>query len=93
LTLFALFAGLALLLACIGVYSVLAYLTAQRVPEIGVRLALGASARGVMWLVLRQSLWMIVVGVGAGVLGALPASTVPAFRASRVDPLTALRRE
>ena len=90
---FALFAGLALLLACIGVYSVLAYLTAQRVPEIGVRLALGASARGVMWLVLRQSLWMIVVGVGAGVLGALPASTVPAFRASRVDPLTALRRE
>jgi ABC-type antimicrobial peptide transport system permease subunit len=67
LLLFGIFAGLALLLACIGIYGVLAYLTGQRVPEIGVRMALGASASDVLWLVLRQSLGMIVAGVAAGV--------------------------
>jgi predicted permease len=126
LLLFGMFAGLALLLACIGIYGVLAYLTSQRVPEIGVRMALGASAREVMWMVLRQSLGMIVVGVGVGVSAALAAgsvlerlvegmrptepstfttmisvlvvaalfaSFVPARRASRVDPMRALRQE
>jgi predicted permease len=126
LLLFGIFAGLALLLACIGIYGVLAYLTSQRVPEIGVRLALGASAGDVMWLVLRQSIGMILAGVvtgiaaalGAGrllehlvdgmrptgastfammvsvlVAAALFASFVPARRASRVDPVTALRQE
>ena len=126
LLLFGIFAGLALLLACIGIYGVLAYLTGQRVPEIGVRMALGASARGVMWMVLRQSLVMIAVGVGVGivaalaagrllerlvagmrptepvtfavmvcvlVVAALAASFVPARRASRVDPMSALRQE
>ena len=126
LALFGIFAGLALLLACIGIYGVLAYLTGQRVPEIGVRMALGARPGDVMWLVLRQSLGMIFAGVAAGFLGALAAahllahlvegmrgadpatfaimipvlviaallaSFVPARRASRVDPMTALRQE
>jgi ABC-type antimicrobial peptide transport system permease subunit len=126
LLLFGIFAGLALLLACIGIYGVLAYLTSQRVPEIGVRMALGASAGEVMWLVLRQSLGMIFIGVGVGiaaalaagrvlgrlvegmqppepstfaimipvlVLAALFASFVPARRASRIDPMRALRHE
>jgi predicted permease len=126
LLLFGIFAGLALLLACIGIYGVLAYLTGQRVPEIGVRIALGATARGVVWLVLRQSLGMIFVGVGTGIIAALAAalllersvtgvrsveplafatmiailiiaglfaSWLPARRASKVDPIVALRYE
>jgi predicted permease len=126
MTLFGIFAGLALLLACIGIYGVLAYVTSQRVPEIGLRMALGASARNVMWHVLRQSLGMIFSGVGVGlatalaaarllerlvagvrstepltfgimisvlVVAALFASFLPARRASRVDPMSALRQE
>ena len=73
LWLFGVFAGLALLLACIGIYGVLTYLTNQRVPEIGLRMALGASTRNVIRLVLGQSFGMIVVGVGVGILGALAA--------------------
>jgi len=126
LVLFGIFAGLALLLACVGIYGVLAYLANQRVSEFGVRIALGASSRDVMHLVLRHSLGMIFLGVGLGTLGALGgglilqrlvegmqhtgpltfaimipvmliaallASVIPARRASRVDPLTALRQE
>jgi predicted permease len=126
LLLFGIFAGLALLLACIGIYGVLAYLTGQRVPEIAVRMALGASAREVVWLVLRQSLGMIAVGIAVGIFGAvaagrllehlvdgmrppdpstfaimilvlvvaaLLATFVPARRASRIDPVEALRQE
>jgi predicted permease len=124
--LFGIFAGLALLLACIGIYGVLAYLTSQRVPEIGVRMALGASARNVIRLVLRQSAGMILAGVLTGalaavaagrllerlvigmspadpitfaamvsvlIIAALLASFLPARRASRVDPMSALRQE
>ena len=126
MTLFGIFAGLALLLACIGIYGVLSYVTSQRVPEIGLRMALGATARDVMRQVLRQSLGMIGVGVGIGlatawaasrvlerlvagvrptepstfgmmtsvlVAAALLASFLPARRASRVDPMSALRQE
>jgi ABC-type antimicrobial peptide transport system permease subunit len=76
LLLFSIFAGLALLLACIGIYGVLAYLTSQRVPEMGVRMALGASQGDVVWLVLRQSLGMILLGAAAGTGAALAATRV-----------------
>jgi len=76
LLLIGIFAGLALLLASIGIYGVLAYLTGQRVPEIGVRLALGASAWEVMWMVLRGSLGMVFMGVGVGTVAALGAGRV-----------------
>jgi len=71
LWLFGIFAALALVLASIGIYGVLTYLTNQRVPEIGLRMALGASARNVIRLVLGQSFGMIVVGIGIGIFGAL----------------------
>lgn len=126
LLLFGIFSGLALLLACIGIYGVLAYLTRQRVPEIGVRMALGASSGDVLRMVLRQSLAMILAGAAMGVAGAIAAarllgrlvdgvkpeqpwtyaamlalilasallaSFLPARRASRIDPLSALRQE
>jgi len=73
LWLFGIFAGLALLLACIGIYGVLTYLTNQRVPEIALRMALGASTGNVMRLVLGQSFGTIVVGIGAGIFGAVAA--------------------
>src|SRR6266581_3017374 len=76
LLLFGVFAGLALLLACIGIYGVLAYLTGQRVPEIGVRMTLGAKPAEVMWLVLRQSLEMISLGIGIGLIAAGAAGRV-----------------
>jgi predicted permease len=76
LLLFGVFAGLALLLACIGIYGVLAYLTGQRVPEIGVRMTLGANPLDVMRLVLGESLVMIFIGVGVGLLGALAAGRI-----------------
>ena len=126
LLLFGIFAGLAVVLACIGIYGVLAYLTGQRVPEIGVRVALGASPGSVLWMVLRQSLTMVAIGVALGtaaalaagrvlqrlvegmqpvaistllitipvlVLAAVSASFLPARRASRIDPVIALRQE
>jgi predicted permease len=76
LLLFGIFAGLALLLACIGIYGVLAYVTSQRVPEIGIRMALGATAGDCMRLVLRQSLGMIFAGAAIGVAAAFAAARV-----------------
>lgn len=69
--LFSVFAGLALLLACVGIYGVMAYLTSQRIPEIGIRMALGASPGNILQLVLKQSLGMVLVGAGVGIVAAL----------------------
>lgn len=126
LLLFGVFSGLALLLACIGIYGVLAYLNSQRIPEFGLRMALGASAANVKQLVLRQSLRMVLAGIAIGMIAAWGAGTIlqrfvegmhsneiatfavmtfalvaatlfatflPARRASRVDPIQALRQE
>ena len=87
--LFGIFAGLALLLACIGVYGVLAYLTRQRTSEIGVRMALGASEGDVMWLVMRQSLKMIAIGVGLGMIAALAAGRLLRHLVEGMGPVNA----
>ncbi len=125
-TLSALFAGLATLLAAVGLYGVLAYTVAQRTREIGLRMALGAAPNRVRRMVLSQTGIMTAVGGAAGLalavlagraaqsllfelkgydpvvfasaavvlaLVALAAGFVPALRASRVQPMTALRYE
>jgi ABC-type antimicrobial peptide transport system permease subunit len=120
------FAIIAMMLAAIGVYGLVAYVVTERTPEIGIRLALGATRGGVFFDQFRQGLWLVaggfVVGVGASAaLGrvmsgflfgvtpgdpvtylmaagmffvvALAAVAIPASRASRVAPVTALRWE
>jgi len=120
------FAVLALLLSAVGVYGLISFTVTQRVPEIGVRLALGASPRQVFTQVIGQGLRLAAIGVGLGLVAAAAATTlvrgllfdtsatdpvvygalavlllavagfacyVPARRAMRVDPMTALRSE
>jgi predicted permease len=117
---------LALGLACFGLYGVMSYAVTLRTPELGVRMALGAAPSTVLWMVLRESLRLVLLGLAAGLPLALVASHlvssqlfgvspidpvtllvataallcvaaasayVPAARASRVDPLVALRYE
>jgi putative ABC transport system permease protein len=126
MTLFAVFSGLALLLAAIGIYGVMAYSVSQRTGEIGIRVALGARALDVMRLVLAEGGRLIGMGVLAGVAGGLlltrfmerlvfnisthdplsfvasvallsaiggTACLLPARRASKVPPMTALRSD
>jgi len=119
-------AGLAMLLASLGVFGVMAYAVAQRTSELGLRIALGAQPRNIMTLVLGQGIKLALLGVLLGLVGAfsltrwlesllfgvsttdpftfalitlLPlviatlASWLPARRATKVDPLVALRYE
>jgi putative ABC transport system permease protein len=120
------FAALALVLAALGLYGVLAYSVAQRTSELGVRIALGARRSDLLLMVMNNGLKLALLGIGLGVAGgllvarmiasllfgvppadvptfigvsavllmvALAASYVPALRATRVDPMVALRYE
>lgn len=120
------FGALALILACIGLYGVMAHGVARRTNEIGIRMALGARGGNIAWMVLRETLYLVlaglILGVPAALLGArfiesqlfgmsstdpltligaalvltlvaLLAGYLPARRASRVNPLSALRYE
>jgi predicted permease len=124
--LLSLFSGVALLLASLGVYGVLAFSVAQRTAEFGIRLALGATARDIAALVLGEGVRLVVIGIAAGLAGylavsrviarllydvsaadpatlaiaplilavvAIVASLLPARRATKVDPMVALRAE
>lgn len=125
-SMFAIFAVIALVLAAIGLYAVTAYSVTQRTQEVGIRMALGAEARQVRWLFVRQSLIQLAIGLTIGLAGAfgvgiilksllvqtgtrdpvtlvtivtvlvtvaLTASYWPARRATKLDPLKALRYE
>ena len=61
------FGLLALLLSCLGLYGILSYTVARRTNEIGVRMALGADRRNVLWLVLRDALRLVLLGVALGI--------------------------
>jgi putative ABC transport system permease protein len=124
MTVIAAFALVALGLAAMGIYGVLANVVLEQTREIGLRLALGATSRDVLWLVFRRALVMAAFGVAIGIAGALAitrvlsgllyqirptdavtffgaalvlgglaaaASLIPAWRATRVDPIVALR--
>jgi putative ABC transport system permease protein len=125
-SMFSIFAFIALVLASVGIYAVTAYSVTQRTQEIGVRMALGAQGAQVSWLILRQGLIQLAIGLTLGTAGALAAAPVlqsllvqvkpsdpatllaiallftavtvgacliPARRATRLDPLKALRVE
>ena len=120
------FGLLALLLACVGLYGIMVQAVTRRTNEIGIRVALGAESRDIIWMILRESLLLVAIGVVIGVptalgaaklissqlfglsvidpvalltavgllsLAAASASYLPARKASRIDPLVALRYE
>lgn len=71
MVLFASFAAVALLLAAVGIYGLMAYGVSQRTQEIGLRLALGAGKRGVIWLILKEASLLATIGLGIGLIGAV----------------------
>ncbi|MBL8204762.1 MAG: ABC transporter permease [Blastocatellia bacterium] len=87
----AFFGLLALLLACIGLYGVLSYAVARRTNEIGIRMALGAQSRNVLWLVLREALLLAGIGIGIGLIAAVALTRTAKtllFGLQPNDPLT-----
>ena len=85
------FAAVAILLAAIGIYGVIAYNVAQRTKEIGIRMALGAQRRQMLLMILRQSLTMAAIGIGVGLLSAFAATRLLSallFGVGTTDPLT-----
>jgi ABC-type antimicrobial peptide transport system permease subunit len=90
---YALFGGLALLLAAIGLFGLMSYTVARRTHEIGIRMALGAQARDVLRLIMRESMVLVIVGVAIGVGIALAAGRFVAsllFGLASTDTITML---
>jgi len=91
MTMLVVFAGVGMLLAVIGVYGVLAQVARRRTREMGIRIALGAPAASVRWLVVRQGLNLVFAGLAIGVAGALVATrglTVLLYHVAPADPVT-----
>lgn len=91
LTLFSLFAAIALLLAAIGIYGLLASSVTWRTRELGIRIALGATTGGVLQLVMGHGLKLVMLGIATGLAGAIAANRLLAgllFGVSATDPLT-----
>src|SRR5262245_38485057 len=89
--LFGIFAAVALVLACVGVYGVISYSVSRRTHEIGIRMALAAGRRAVLLLVVRQGMTLVVIGVVIGLAAAFGLTRVMKsllFDLSATDPLT-----
>jgi putative ABC transport system permease protein len=89
--LLSIFAGLAMILAAVGIYGVLSYTVVQRTHEIGIRMALGARMTDVFKLVVGQAMMMVLVGIGVGLLGSYFLTRVLTsllYGVSATDPLT-----
>src|SRR5260370_14235294 len=82
----AFFGGLAVLLACVGLYGVISFTLARRTSEMGIRLALGATRGQVLWTVLKESLVLVAAGLVAGVPAALALTRLLASRLFGVGP-------